>query len=280
MNFRPVPIQIHGGMDTRSDPRLVRPPFWRALENVVFGEKGKIGKRHGSILLGQDDVSGNALPAARALGTRKDELLRFSDDRVYSYEEVQDAWVDKGVLESIVPTQRTIAYNPARQRMGDGGVAEGVEVYAWEDSRGGVHYSVYDAGTGAAVVADRELSSTGTRPRVIVIDDIILLYFAEGTALKLKTIRPFDVAGSVADAPVSVLTDISNTNPAYDLYSLGDSGVLAYRNGANQVSFSFLDITGLLTSIPAPFTIAEDPANGITIAPSVESDRLYIGWAT
>lgn len=280
MNYRPLPIPIHGGMDTRTDPRLVRPPFWRRLENVVFGEKGKIAKRHGSVLLGGDDVSGTPVPAARALGVRGAELVRFSDDHVYSYEEVSDAWIDKGILESIVPTQRTIAYNPARQRLPDGAVAQGIEVRAWEDSRNGVRYAIYDAGTGAAIIADRELSATGSRPRCIVIDDIILLYYAEGTSLKLKTIRPFDVAGSVTDAATAVATDLANANPCYDVYSLGDSGAVAYRTNANQLQVSLLDITGLLTAVPAPFTIAEDPANGVTIAPSVANDRLYVGWAT
>lgn len=280
MNYKPYPIPIHGGMDTRTDPRMVRPPHWRDLRNVVFSAKGQAQRRHGSRLLGDEDVSGTTLPAARALGNRAGELLRFGDDHVWSYEAAQDAWIDRGILESIVPTQRAIASNPARQRMGDWGRAESISVAVWEDSRGGVRYSIGDEDTGAAIIADRELSATGARPRVIVIDNVILIYFAEGTSLKLKTIRPFDVSGSVADAALSVATDLAAANACFDVYSLGSSGVVAYRTGGNQLKVAVLDITGALGSIPASFTIAEDPANGITLAPSDANDRLYVGWAT
>lgn len=280
MSYRPVPIPIHGGVDTRTDPKLVRPPFWRDLRNAVFSQTGNLEKRPGSLALGDEDVAGNVIGPSRALATRKDELLRFTDQKVYSYEEAADKWIDKGLLESIVPTQKTVAFCLARQRFGDGCLLDGVSVYAWEDSRGGIRYSIYDEETGAAIYADKELSATGVRPRLIPIAGAIQIYWAEGLNLRRKTIRPFDVEGSFAEAIVTVATDMHSTVPVFDIVATSTTGVIAYRTNGAQLYVSSLSTSGGLVGTPTPITIAEDPVGGITVAPSEANDRLYIGWCT
>ncbi len=57
-----IDIPINGGVDTKTDPRLIKPPFLSRLYNGVFDKTGRIAKRHGQTSLGTTGSSGHGDP--------------------------------------------------------------------------------------------------------------------------------------------------------------------------------------------------------------------------
>lgn len=166
-----IPVQFAGGLDTKTDDKQVVPGKFLSLENAVFTNPGKLQKRNGLNLLSQTiDQNNGDINEGQALSTFQDQLLLFTGAKAYSRLSHNEKWTDKGNVSSVINTSYQIVRNGYQQSNVDGNKISGVECYAWEDSRGGLRYSIVDSVTGNFIVSDQLLNAYGEKPKVLALN--------------------------------------------------------------------------------------------------------------
>lgn len=84
-----IPLLLNQGLDQKTDSKSRAIGSLDTLENGVWNKRNKISKRNGHTKL-------TTAGAANKLGTRGNELLAFTADSVYSYNDSLSTWQDKG----------------------------------------------------------------------------------------------------------------------------------------------------------------------------------------
>lgn len=270
VDWREIAFPFVGGLDTKADDRALAPPKLALLENGIFTDRGSVKKRNGYTATRNEDLAGTSITTGRQLLTRDDELLLFNDSKIYSYADGIDRWIDKGAIECPVVTLGTVAKVVANQTYADRATANGITVYAWEDSRDSrVHYSIVNNNTGAAYYNDQDLGASTTHPKVVAVDGILHILHRDSANGKIKTkkISPGDLAGSVSTAATDVTTDLRASNPVYDAIVSGQRIILAYSDsgGTSAVKVRYVSAGG---SPEDPVTIAiNTTAIGLALVP-------------
>lgn len=243
-------IPLGQGIDTKTDPKALPVAKLEVLENGVFTKRISIKKRNGYQAIGGEILGGGSVEQARALTTRNAELLVFDDSNAYSYADGAEKWINKGPLLSLGVTQETAAYTTAEQTGADSASADGMTVYAWADSEGGVRFTAVDTESGAILVHNRLISSTGTKPRCIGFAGHVHILYVEASsnALMNKRISSARPIESADDAAITVVNDIDSTHSQYDVKPYGGVGILAYFSSGDELKLGYLAINGEIGS--------------------------------
>jgi hypothetical protein len=257
------PVPLWGGVDLGSDPFNMAGKFL-AVENCVFTKKGQLAMRNGYQRLGATDPG-------TALFTRGDELVAVGDGTVRSYSERQ-GWVNHGTHVPVSVKQATIAKVTGEQTHADRATNDGITVYAWEDSRGSLRYSVYDDTGETLLVSDAAISGA-SRPTLLAVGAFIhLIHYVDGSkSLKTLVIQPRNLTASLAatthviaddcsfstvhlcfaaaliaaDEYVVAYTDESNLNHARLVVMKASGSALASISYPGAVATTQLDVTGM-----------------------------------
>jgi hypothetical protein len=216
-----IPIAFAGGVDTKGDPKTIIPAKLLDLQNATFTRSGTLSKRTGYDALsrlvdGQDDP----YVSPHSIAARGEELVLFADDHLLSYRESSDTWSKVGYAYPITDTERDIAATSSDQSLADLATLDGITVVAWEDSRGGVWYSIAESATGRLLRAPGQLDAAGERPRVVVCGDRLHVYYVVASA---SQIRVLVVNPSTYDANATtaiLVDDINAAVPNYDAMTL------------------------------------------------------------
>lgn len=202
-----VPIQFGGGINSKIDPKQLPAGNLLTLENGQFTKQGAINKRFGYDILNTTIEGGGNIDSGVAITTYKDELILFDGNNCYSYLPSTGNWSDRGTAISIITEDKTIINSSAAQQINpDMAFLNNLEVYAWEDSRGGVHYSTMDTNTRAFAVADNILSTTGQQPKCIAFQSQVFIFYTDGDSqIFYQTINPFNP--TAVTPPVVIVTD-------------------------------------------------------------------------
>lgn len=270
-----VRVQFTGGLDTKSDPKTVVSTRLLVAENVVFSRAGSLRKRNGHAALSTDapgatDVVGlppDTMPAAIALGNRDDELLAFTGSRCYSRQSGEDQWSDAGAVYSAVGTDRPLVRTGTQQLQPDHATLDGVTVAAWEDSNGGVWWSVIDEVSGRVFRAPTQADALGQSPRCVPCGTNLHVYYAVPTQQRIMVIvvRPESPAAGVN--PAILVDDLDPTNPAFDALPLTarvntPAAIVWTQSSTANLRVGYVDGSGVvgtaLTGWPSPTTY---PAN-------------------
>lgn len=249
MGLRPQPVAIafREGLDTKTAPKASVPGRLMELENGVFTKIGEIRKRNGHDAISRQIESGGALTAADALATFRSELLLFGGGRVYSYTDALERWVDRGAAVSAKLTERSVVRNAHAQSAPDVARANDMTLTVWEDTRGGVRYSLTDDTTGAAYVTDGAVSTSsgGTRPRVVAFGDYFYIFYSAGTGIFYRKVDP--------DAPTLIETEqnpIATLDPTlqtWDVLTIGASLYVAwYDTAIGTIAVNFFNASMVL----------------------------------
>lgn len=178
------PVALGGGIDSKTDPRQVIPGKLLDLQNGIFQQTGAINRRWGYTALGTGIIGGASnITSCKAIeGSYNNELILYDGTYGYSYIAANNAWAQRGEVVSVVQTNQQIIRNSSQQLSPDSATLGGVQVYAWEDSRGGIRYSIIDQASSAFVVVDQLLFATGSRPKCIpcVTAGVIGIFFNDG----------------------------------------------------------------------------------------------------
>ena len=283
-----VPIDLSGSIDTKTDEKLVLPTNLIELENGVFTKGSVITKRYGYDALGVEVLDGTALPTGEALTSLEDELLTFGSNKLYSYASGLDRWIDRGGFRSIDATAQDLIRNENEQSAIDGAESEGLILYAWEDSSGGIRASVVDSGNDVIVLEDVQITSSGVTPRCVAQGkNLTVLYHdtVTGNVIKSRQVST-DNPENFASA-LTVASDINTSSGWMDVCSYdpdNDSAVMAYADTSNTVKVCYIASTGgmgtLGNGFPDVVTISSQAEDAITIYADVAtSDDIIVSFS-
>jgi hypothetical protein len=265
------------GVDTKTDPKLVQPGKLTELKNGVFKRGKSISKRFGYDVLSSTKVDGSAITSGDSGATFNNELLLFSAQKVFSYSEATAKWIDKGSCVSLILNTKQIAKNTAAQSQPDSAIINGVSLYAWEDSRGGVRASVFDETTGTPLVADTSVDGSASRPRCLAFGGYLFVFYYRAGSLRVKRLSP--LTPTTFDPEVVISSTVNTTDPTYDITLVNPTTAAFAHNvqGAAQIKLGIFDVNPTVSTTAIPVTIAEAGTNaiGLVIGPG---QRIYLAY--
>lgn len=270
------PVIFGEGLDTKTDPKLVKTGKLLIFENGRFNKTGSIFKSKGYTCFPRTIVgSSSTITSGRTLATFKDELLLFSSNNLYSYSSSGEAWLDRGVVGASRVISETVVRNSARQTLQDAAYTRGITLYAWEDSRGGVRATVIDQVSGLPIQSDVSISATGSRPRCSATPNFLYLHWMDASnELKVKRLDPLNP--NAFGVTTTVANDCNGTNPNFDIYKHGNNLVFAYNTTTPSIKVGYIkasgEIGGALDGFPAAVTRAEDGSGAVAITSRFEGD--------
>lgn len=191
-------IPLFGGLDTKTDPKYVSWDKSIAASNVRYTAVQSAKKRYGQTATSNVVGFGpQTITNGRALGILNSELLLFSDTNAYGYASGQDSWFDRGPLSETI-----VQCNPLIRSSGSvSGIAslrsDLLELFAWEDTRGGVWYTVRDTQSGTFTVAPTQLSPEGSLPQIVGCGGYAYIFYTTTTQLRAAQFRQNDLAAGI-----------------------------------------------------------------------------------
>lgn len=250
-----ISMPLAQGVDTKTDAKQVVAGKLLQLENGIFTTLKAIRKRNGHEQLGNGITqSSETITAGAGLATFKDELLLANGADLYSYDQANNEWVDKGPFLSVQVAQEPVQHDTFFQFNPDGVTfSNGLQVYAWSEYKypspgtqyPTVRYKIIDSSTGQTVVPSTLLSPDGNSayfPRVVIAGPKILVYYADTThgAVQVGIIDPYD------PAPISTVYDVTalatpatqvlaSDQPTYDVCVVNNKIIVAFNNAANPL---------------------------------------------
>lgn len=263
--WQTIPIPFGGGIDTRTEDKLVRAPSFTDLINVSYSTKGAIKKRNGYTALSTNIDGGGTISAGAGLLVRDGELLLCDDDQLYTHNDVDDTWIAKGKAIGYKTSESPQAQKVTNQTTPDMAILGGVRVCAWEEGQDStVHYEVSDVDTGVIYIADTAVDqSAGTRPRVVPCGtNIVMFYQAPDNGTSTVYRKVFDTTDPTTDpAEASLWSDVVSG----DLYDVCEN----YGQDAIVFAYVQLDVAtykikaGTLTSAGAEDDTGELQSSGM-----------------
>jgi len=277
-------MPLAAGLDTKSDPRALKPPSLAVCKNAEFDEVGGIQKRKPYSSIGVNILGGGTLSGIRHIERNGDERLAFTAEGLYSWSARDSAWVLKATYLAPKVTERSVNVDPTEQietdrcEVGNCVLRCWVRNHATATSRK-VYVAAEDKTTGATILAATQPSSGGVtgidRPRLVALASKALLFFVDSsTNLVVLSLTPGQLATDLTTAATTVLAAAS-FNTYYDAVSDGTQAYFACRR---QVTTSYT--VGFVTSALAitssnkaftcdgPIAVAVSPggANKVVVA--------------
>lgn len=265
-------VTFAGGVDTKSDPKAVPSTRLLTLENGVFTRAISIQKRNG--------YEGFAADAdARRLGVRDDELLEFTGRACRSRQTGTEQWSEVGPCFSAVGTDRPLVKTGTQQTQPDAATNGGVTAVAWEDSRGGVWWSVVDATSGRVLKAPVQADASGISPRCVAVGANLHVYYAVAASRRIYVIVINPASPSASVTPALLVDDLDSANPVYDACATertdAPAAIVWKEFGSSSLRVGYVDDSGVLgtglTGHPSVFTYA---ANALATTPIAISHWL------
>lgn len=267
LQWQNIPIPFGRGVDTKTEGKLVAPPFLSSLENGVFDAGGSIAKRNGYRALSRR-VQGNRpdIAAGEALATYRGELLLFDGARAYTYSPSADIWVDKGAATSAIPSTSQVVRTDDNQTGPDCAYAGNIACYVYRRS-GEVRLTIRDAVSQARYLTDA-LVAPGDAVKVVA--DSRGLFFCIFVR-QADNLRVFRVP--VRD-PVTILgptLPIANMAAGFDVSRAGQAYAVAYvPSEGTGIRLCYLTPTGQIAgranNYPDPVSLFEDSGLGVCVA--------------
>lgn len=264
-----VPISFAQGLDTKSDPKNVIPGKLTLLENGIFNEGKAIRKRNGYSALSNSILgSTSTIGVSQGLFAYNEELLRFSNFKLYSYSESNDSWADKGSAASINVSQRQISRNNLDHKNPDVAESGGVRVFIWTQTEGANVYlraNAYDSSNNAPLLSNFLVSQNGaadvTTARVISCSGKVFVYYVYNTSVYL---RIFDPQNPTTMGAETVIGSTDSVNPGVlDVALSGSNMILSYVNSSgSNVKFEYINSNGVVGSPGNGFPSATTWASG------------------
>lgn len=249
---RPVVVPLIAGVETKSDAKAVTPPSLLGLENGVFSRMLSIIKRNGYDALSRS-ITGAGMDYAnpKALAVRDNELVLATDGALYSYQSSITSWAKIADATTANASDRSVAHTGTNQTVPDAATNGGVRVVAWEDSRGGVWWTLLE-GVGERVLrAPAQMDANGTRPRCVAVGAVLHLYYASVSTNRIycAVINPVTPLATVT--PAILTDDLSGSNPSYDAVPTtrtGTPALIAWSRNGGGYRLGYVDASGVLGS--------------------------------
>lgn len=203
-----VPVQFQGGLNSKIATFSLTQPYLQAANNAVYNLMGQIDKRTGFTVISNNIQGGGNISSGAKLTTFNNELILMDGKALYSYQEEEGVWINRGPIFATTNDQvRVLNTKIATQSNPDCTSSGNITIYVWEDNRAfptqqnGVRYSVVNNVTGTIIVSDQFLYFAGTRPKVITDNTNFYVYFNASHDTILQAIIPVDRSNTVITTP-------------------------------------------------------------------------------
>lgn len=280
-----ISVSFAQGIDTKSDPKQVIPGKLLRLMNGRFVTSRSIRKRNGFAPLGtgiegSTPVSEGApsLSALTACAPFKNELLGYTGTSLYSYAPSTSKWTSKGATTSTDLSIFPVIRNAYSQTLCDSAYhSSGIKAFVWEDSRGGIRYSVQDAVTNEYFQQDVSIaSSAAVRPKVFALgNNLVFMYHPTGgTNLKYALLPVTSPSSTLSFS--NYATNILDAAPNYDGVVMNNTLYVAWNGTGTTVKAKSLNRTA--SAFSSELSVASEAATnclGIFVDPI-----LFQVWVT
>lgn len=243
-------VPFVNGIDTGSDPLQV--PFGTLLdlENGQFIQGGAINKRFGYDVLGNQTQTNTTISEGQSLATFNSQLLAFDGSSMYSYVSSGNNWSTVGpCISTIINDTQIIRTNEATQINPDQSIINGVQCIVWEDSRGGIFYSVLDQATNNFLVNEVQIDSSAFAPKIKVFNGSFIILYMLGSILNYRIVNPYNPL--VLTPAVELHTDayFNSQFGGYDAVSIAQRLFIGYFNASQAVKLYYIDETYTKSSV-------------------------------
>lgn len=243
INPTTVPMSFQGGLMNKVDALQLQAPALLGLENGLFDKIGQLNKRPGYDILSNKIMGGGQITSAVAIDNYLLELNLFDNLNIYTYIESIKSWASRGTAISLINTSsRIITRDDAQQINPDSCFLDNIQVFVWEDSRGGVRYSVIDFITGSYPVSDQVLYGLGANPKCVAFNGLIFVFYTDQlNNLFYKTINPNNPAILTSQLPISgdnavgFVFDVAVSSNGIYIAVGASAGLDAYFLDINQI---------------------------------------------
>lgn len=156
-----ISFSLSSGIDTKTDDKQMQNKLLE-LENGRFNKIGRIDKRFGFDTISTDINGGGSLTNITKLNKRSSEKIVLADNKLYSYSEALDEWVE----QDGAPAGQMTSYEfyTRDSEAIDIAIHDNLECIVARQNGGMGFYSIVDKITGAILVNDQfiEYSSFGS----------------------------------------------------------------------------------------------------------------------
>lgn len=288
LNWQKYAVPFAGGIDTKTDENVLLPDKLSRLVNGQFTKQGVVQMRPGhsgadNLTVEGTTVNGTAAPLLLGdnlgLVTRGTELCLATEDRLYSYEPSSARWIQRGRYYPATHSIAELGRVNAAQTYPSIAETATLKVVVWEDSRGGIRYSVYNTETGAAYTQDTSLvSSNASRPWAVPIGDSVLITYANHStnAIYGKLIQAANILGSISTAATEFISDLHSSR-RYSV-SADDNRVyfIYYSDGSVVTAGVAIAACNILGSVTWKRNISSDVPTVLDCR--VDGSSLGVAW--
>lgn len=280
-----VPVSFSGGVDTKTDPKQIGSGKLAGLENGTFVSPKRIRKRNGFTARARTIETGGSIAAGKRLFNFRDETLLADGSNLYARIASTGKWGLKGALPSCVVRSSPVLRSSNQPSASDSAFhyASGLSVYAWEDSAGGVYYSVIDETTGARIV-DRAVVDSGANcrsPKVLAFQagTVIVITYVSNSGAALNGCVISTTTPATLGAPASLILSLNTTNRNYDAQVFNGLLYLAWNHSsANTVGIA--SFNSALTLQASRTTAADGASACISLFNSAVDSQAIVVAAT
>lgn len=263
-----ISLPFSDGLNTKIDEKQKSIGTLQDIENALFDEPGKLKKRNGYDRLGVSQLSGSDISDAQRLTTFKDELCLFDKTSLFSFSESTNVWTNKGTTSNIFPETTALIRNSREQSAIDNAHVSGLNAYAWEDTRGGIRISVVDNATGNEIISDTEITSTGIRPRVQSVSNVIFFIYIDGTDIKYRTVN--SISPDTIESEVTLVSgDVHASNKIYDAVDIQDRVFFCYNSSSGTLKIGNVQEDGTVS------TIQEEAGESPSVCINLSTDSSF-----
>lgn len=252
-----VNTPLSGGIDTKTDPKYVAAGQLLSAQNVQFFGVQRASKRFGQTALSQQiGAAENFITSGNALGVFNQELLEFDGKELYGYGQSQNAWFPKAPLTEVLVSRNPIIRSSGSVSGIASGVAGALEIYAWEDTRGGIYYAIRDSVSGSFVVPNQSLDSNGVQPQIVTTNNFLYITYLSG-----NTVVAVQISLSNPAAGINYIANlVTGASGAYAIVSSPTTLLIAFQ-GASGWSFSYFnqDLSLIADTVGNAFSIGGTP---------------------
>lgn len=275
-----ISILLSKGRQDIVDSKTVSPGTPTRLVNAVFKKANRYSKRFGTDTLSNEILGGGQIEEAMKIETFDEELLLFSNDRVYTYAPNENVWVDKGEVPLIVTDVEEVVRNTEQQSSPDANAVSGTIVAAWEDTRGGIYGTAYDELSNAIRIQETQIAAApATRPKTIAVGQFVFILYASGSTIRLRLYS--SLSGNMF-GPEFTLTSDLNATQFFDACVFANAVVLVWHTNANEIKISYVTALGVLgspvTGFPLPATFANPVTDCLSLWADEQSGVLHVAW--
>jgi hypothetical protein len=289
-----IEIPLTGGIDTKTDRKMVRPPKMLDVINGKYDSGMTVEKRNGFTAVPSTVYPSGTVSGAEKLLTVGDGLVAVTGSNMYMYSPGLTEWTDIGDFTFTKVTARPFDENEfgggTAKRTPRTAVLDGIRVLAWTvggavGSRN-IYYAIYDDVTGARLSDDTlwvPWSQAAGRVAVVATSTHIVLVGYDRTDARGMFTRAIDVTDLSSADYQNALTDSDATVSWMDaVYHPSDAIIYAHGAGILKWTMGYIGSNGGFnpSGYDTPYTGTDSISSSGGMSLSTNGDTTILAYLT